>query len=87
MISKLNLLIFTGQGKLLGQVSVFVSGNMHHDGMNMIIRREIFKALQLIVTLLGQSSAGTVNSHFTLLSFSSFNWVQEKVSIIARGNH
>lgn len=87
IIPKLNLLIFMRKGKVWGEVSVFDSGNMHYDGMNMIIRRDIFKTLQLIITLLGQSSASTVNSHLTLLSFSPFNWVQEKVSIIARGNH
>lgn len=54
---------------------MFDSGNKHYDGMNMIIRRDIFKTLQLIITLLGQSSVSTVNSHLTLLSFSPFNWV------------
>lgn len=78
---------FSREKEKSGVRCLFDSGNMHYDGMNTIIRRDIFKTLQLIITLLGQSSASTVNSHLTLLSFSPFNWVQEKVSIIARGNH
>ena len=45
VIPQLSLLIFTRQGKLWAQVSAFGSGNMYHDGMSMIIRRDVFKAL------------------------------------------